>query len=187
MQAIADDALRSGLIAYDRRHGWRGPLGQVEILENWQKEIKAHVLPADVMDWRTAVVLSVGDQNVQIGFEDGLIGNLPLAELRWARHVTKGRKRGPRVKSPADVLAPGDVIAVEAVTRKNKNEEWPPGTYALRQIPAISGGLVALAAIVVALARKQNIEGAEVDALITRLGTPQPGEEARSPGPKTVL
>ncbi|MBO44450.1 MAG: hypothetical protein CMM28_12065 [Rhodospirillaceae bacterium] len=40
-----------------------------------------------------------------------------------------------------------------------------------------SGGLVALAAIVVALARKQNVDGAEVDALITRLGTPQPGEE----------
>ena len=40
-----------------------------------------------------------------------------------------------------------------------------------------SGGLVALAAIVVALARKQNVDGVEVDALITRLGTPQPGEE----------
>jgi len=40
-----------------------------------------------------------------------------------------------------------------------------------------SGGLVALAAIVVALARKQNVDRAEVDALITRLGTPQPGEE----------
>jgi hypothetical protein len=40
-----------------------------------------------------------------------------------------------------------------------------------------SGGMVALAAIVVALARKQNVDGAEVDALITRFGTPQPGEE----------
>jgi penicillin-binding protein 1A len=144
LQRIADSALRYGLSAYDRRHGWRGPLGQVEILKNWQKAIKAHALPADVMEWRTAVALSVGDQDIQIGLEDGSIGNLPLAELSWARLVNEEGKRGPRVKSPADVVAPGDVIAVEAVTRKNKDEEWPPGTYALRQIPAISGGLVAL-------------------------------------------
>ena len=29
LQAFADDALRDGLIAYDRRHGWRGPLREL--------------------------------------------------------------------------------------------------------------------------------------------------------------
>ena len=112
LQRIADSALRYGLSAYDRRHGWRGPLGQVDVSKNWQKAIKAHLLPADVTEWRTAVALSVGDQDVEIGLEDGSTGNIPLAELRWARLVNKEGKRGPRVKSPADVLAPGDGIAV---------------------------------------------------------------------------
>ncbi|MCZ6885326.1 MAG: penicillin-binding protein 1A [Alphaproteobacteria bacterium] len=33
LQAIADDVLRKGLIAYDRRHGWRGPIARIEGLE----------------------------------------------------------------------------------------------------------------------------------------------------------
>ena len=31
-QKIADNALRNGLLAYDRRHGWRGPLANIESL-----------------------------------------------------------------------------------------------------------------------------------------------------------
>ena len=38
----------------------------------------------------------------------------------------------------------GDVVAVEAVTRRNKDEDWPPNTYGLRQVPKVSGGVVAL-------------------------------------------
>ena len=34
-QAIGERALRSGLVEYDRRHGWRGPLGHVDPAENW--------------------------------------------------------------------------------------------------------------------------------------------------------
>ena len=64
LQRIADSALRYGLSAYDRRHGWRGPLCQVDVSKNWQKAIKAHLLPADVTEWRTAVARSVGDQDV---------------------------------------------------------------------------------------------------------------------------
>jgi hypothetical protein len=40
-----------------------------------------------------------------------------------------------------------------------------------------SGGMIALAAMVVALARKQKVDAGEVDGLITLLGAPQPGEE----------
>src|SRR5690606_11788489 len=30
LQAIADSALYDGLIAYDRRHGWRGPIARLK-------------------------------------------------------------------------------------------------------------------------------------------------------------
>lgn len=144
LQRIADSALRTGLSAYDRRHGWRGARGKVDIAGDWQKQLKKFPLPSDVTAWRTAAVLALSPAGAKIGFADGTVGTIPFAEMRWARPVDKKGKRGPRIKAPSDALAVGNVIDVEAVTRKNKDETWPPGTYALRQIPKVSGGLVAL-------------------------------------------
>lgn len=144
LQRIADSALRYGLSAYDRRHGWRGPLGRVDAAADWKKQMGKYPLPSDVVDWRQAVVLDVTAAAVKIGFADGTAGTIPVDEMRWARPVDKNGDRGPSIKSPADVLAIGDVVAVEAVTVKSKDEAWPPGTYALRQIPKVGGGIVAL-------------------------------------------
>jgi len=149
LQRIADSALRYGLSAYDRRHGWRGALGQVDVTKDWKKQLRAVRLPSDVTQWRRAAVLQVSETAVAIGFADGTAGAVPLAEMRWARPVDEKGERGPRIKRPADVLATGQVVAVEDVagrvkSRKNKDETWPAGTYALRQIPKVSGGIVAL-------------------------------------------
>jgi len=149
LQRIADSALRYGLSAYDRRHGWRGPLGQVDVKKDWKKQLGTVRLPSDVTQWRRAAVLQVSETAVAIGFADGTAGTIPLSELRWARPVNEKGERGPRIKRPADVLTVGHIVAVEDVagrvkSRKNKEEVWPPGTYALRQIPKVSGGIVAL-------------------------------------------
>ena len=144
LQNIADMALRRGLSAYDRRHGWRGPLGRVDVTKDWSKAMSKHGLPSDVDQWRTAVVLALTDTSAEIGFADKSFGAIPLQEMRWARRFNEKNRPGPRPKQPADVLEVGDVIVVEAVTRKNKEETWPPGTYGLRQIPDIGGGIVVL-------------------------------------------
>ena len=41
LQAIANEALREGLIAYDRRHGWRGPIDNMEVIVRQQQAIEA--------------------------------------------------------------------------------------------------------------------------------------------------
>jgi penicillin-binding protein 1A len=149
LQRIADSALRRGLSAYDRRHGWRGPLGQVDVKKDWKKQLRAVRLPSDVTQWRRAAVLQISDTSVAIGFADGTAGTIPFAEMRWARPVDEKGKRGPRIKRPADVLTVGHIVAVETVagqvkSSKNKDETWPADTYALRQIPKVGGGIVAL-------------------------------------------
>ena len=144
LQRIADSALRFGLSAYDRRHGWRGPLGQVDPAKNLPKQLDKFPLPSDVTEWRVAAIIELTAVSAGIGFRDGSTGTIPLAEMRWARIFDKKGRRGPQVRTPADVLDVGNVVAVEAATRKNKDEVWPPGTYALRQIPKVSGGIVAL-------------------------------------------
>jgi len=144
LQNIADTSLRLGLSAYDRRHGWRGALGRVDITKDWRKTMSRHALPGDVDQWRTAVVLTLAKDGAEIGFADGSMGVVPLQEMRWARRFDKKDRPGPRPAQPADVLEIGDVIAVEAVTKKNEEENWPAGTYALRQMPKIGGAIVVL-------------------------------------------
>jgi len=160
LQATATKALRDGLIAYDRRHGWRGPVAKMENFDNWPKKLAAMPAPAGSEGWKLAVVLK-DDQadGLDIGVADGTRGRIPLSELRWARASKDGDVAGPAIRKPSDVAKLGDILLVEAVSgppakdedekpaRKNDKsaaKELPPGSYGLRQIPQVQGGLVAL-------------------------------------------
>ncbi len=143
-QAIADRVLRAGLIAYDRRHGWRGPITNSPPGTAWFGELSAIEPPKGRGAWRLAMVRTVTAGQADIGLDDGSTGSIPLAELKWARKWLKGERRGPRVKRADDVLFQGDVILVEDVQKDAGGKPYPPDSYALRQIPEIEGGLVAL-------------------------------------------
>ncbi|MCB2101242.1 MAG: penicillin-binding protein 1A [Rhodobacterales bacterium] len=155
LQEIADRVLRQGLRAYDRRHGWRGPLASLAaegapVPEDWARRMAERPREPGQGDWIQAVVLGLDKGGADIGLKGGGTGRLPLAELTWARRqISKNQTRGPGVKAPSDVLALGDVVLVEPVTERDRGqgkepEKYPEGTYGLRQIPEIDGGLVAL-------------------------------------------
>jgi penicillin-binding protein 1A len=166
LQAIADKVLRKGLEDYDRRHGWRGPLARLgDALEpvnaakarkiqfqnipsgealGWLNQLAEMPPPPGLGEWSMAVVLGLDKTGADIGFADAPMGRIPLKELKWARAWKEDQLRGPSVRSPADVLAKGDVIAVEKVTADGKGKAYPDGYYGLRQVPEIEGGLVAL-------------------------------------------
>jgi penicillin-binding protein 1A len=149
LQRIADKALREGLLDYDRRHGWRGPVARIATGDNWVGYLREVTPPAGSGSWSLAVVLDVTESQAEIGFSNSAHGRIPLAEMRWAREPLEEQKVGPPVKRVSDVLAVGDVVLVEAVTHAEAGKDgkaagYPPGTFALRQIPAVSGAIVAL-------------------------------------------
>ena len=150
LQEIANKTLRGGLIAYDRRHGWRGPLAalpadaRLNLPGDWKREIASIARPKGLNGWKMAAVLAMQADYAQIGIEDGTEGRIPLRELYWARAWMKDQKRGAKVKRPSDVLKVGDLVAVELITTDDKGELYPEGFYGLRQIPDINGGLVAI-------------------------------------------
>ncbi len=144
LQRIADQAVRKGLIAYDRRHGWRGAMGYLESAADWALRLAEITPPPGLGKWRLGVVLELDDRAATIGLADGLRGRIPLAELTWARAAKEGQKRGPKIKAPWEVLSVGDVVAVESVDRPEKGDPYPPNTFGLRQIPEVQGALVAL-------------------------------------------
>ena len=143
LQKIADRVIKAGLETYDRRHGWRGPIATIDVAGDWATALAKIEPPKALDDWFLAVVLSA-DKDAAIGFGTGERGTIPYAELRWARPWLKDQDVGPRPKQAADVLNPGDVVAVEPMAADSEDNPYPAATYGLRQIPDIEGALVAL-------------------------------------------
>src|SRR6267154_938991 len=83
IQAVADKALRDGLIAYDLRHGWRGPYAKIPDMSLWEEEFARIAQRRPLTGpsaWQLAIVSKVEPQAVSlIGLPDGE-GTLPFAE-----------------------------------------------------------------------------------------------------------
>jgi penicillin-binding protein 1A len=142
LQDIADKALFDGLVDYDRRHGWRGPITNIDLSGDWQQTLREVETPADI-PWDRAVVLDTDANEAKLGLMNGEQGRIPLRFLTWARPWQKGQTLGAVVNRPSDVLKPGDVIYVKHFAELD-GEKLPPNTYGLRQIPNVNGGLVAM-------------------------------------------
>ena len=119
LQSMARDALMRGLETYDRRHGWRGAWGETEIAEGWQERAQAESPPSERRAWQSAVVTS--ESGAIMLAADSSEGSLSGDDLAWAR-----------AGAGLDV---GDLIFVERLES---------GAYALRQVPAVNGALVAV-------------------------------------------
>ena len=145
LQAIADRVLREGLVAYDRRHGWRGPVNKGVNPAGWQPALAALAVPHGAGPWQLAAVLKLDGEGADIGLRGGERGRVPFAEIAWARPWLPDQKVGPSPRRPADVVTVGDVILVEPVAASADGKtKYPAASYALRQIPEVAGGLVAL-------------------------------------------
>lgn len=153
LQTTARDSLRKGLMDYDRRHGWRGPVAKLQAGENWHEALTKQPFAEDLAPWTLAVVLELTPAEVRIGLrpeklENGQFspepktGRIPFAEISWARQpLSDGRYLGPALKKPSDALAAGDVVYVEPVYAKGSKK---PDHYALRQVPAVNGAVIAM-------------------------------------------
>lgn len=138
LQELGEKALRDGLIAYDRRHGWRGPVAKLENPKDWQAELAQVPMPPALAEWKLVAVLAVGPEEAEIGLADGSRGTIPMAELKWARKTLPDQELGPAVRKPSDVLGAGDVVLVEQVAEK------PKRLFGLRQVPDVGGALIAM-------------------------------------------
>lgn len=133
LQEIAVRQFRAGLIAYDRRRGFRGPLKHVDDKANWAAELKATPNRSGVPTWRVAVLTEIAAKNEgRLQFQDGSTGKLAASEFVWSRE---------RVKA-------GDILyteLVKTITRADgKTEAAPPDTYVIRQMPTANGAIVAI-------------------------------------------
>ena len=152
-QGIAQRTLREGLIAYDRRHGWRGPVQHWDELEDWAARLAALTTPPGAVPWRLAVVLDLAIDGARVGFADERVGEVPFVEMKWARKSLPNQSFGNEPTAVDQVLAVGDVVLVEAAPAAEDDPQTaeteaavatPATRFALRQIPNVEGAVVAL-------------------------------------------
>jgi penicillin-binding protein 1A len=145
LQRIGRKALIDGLVAYDRKRGWRGPVSKIDVSGDWGIPLGAVESPADIAPWRLGVVLSMEKAKAVVGLKPSRKQDGNLTEERHAVEITldeiKWAKTAKRTepKQISDLLAVGDVIYVAP-----KDESNLAGTWSLMQIPEVSGGLIAM-------------------------------------------
>ncbi len=139
IQEAANGAIRSALLSYDRRHGWRGAEGHVELPDPITPELAQQAL----RDYRLlgglmpALVTQVGSDEALLALADGQEATLELPQLRWAAPYLSADSRGAAPRKVSEVLARGDIVRL---TRS------ADGRFELAQIPAAEGALVTLSA-----------------------------------------
>ncbi|HEX4619462.1 MAG TPA: PBP1A family penicillin-binding protein, partial [Steroidobacteraceae bacterium] len=136
LQAAAVRAVRIGLIEYDRRHGWRGPAGHVELPAGTTPDYDDLVDEyASIGDLSPAIVTSVEERGVHAYVKSSGPASIDWEGLLWARKALANENVGPPPTRAAQVLRRGDVVYVVADQA---------GHAQLAQVPEAQGALVAL-------------------------------------------
>jgi penicillin-binding protein 1A len=130
-------ALRTGLLEYDRRHGWRGATDKVDLSKGASDadlEAELDQRPA-VGGLRPAIVESVEDKSAKIFVKDMGSVTLPWTKLSWARRELPEEKTDRSPAQAAEIFGRGDVI----YTVGNS-----PQTLQFVQVPEAQSALVAM-------------------------------------------
>ena len=122
LQTIATEALRDGLIAYDKRKGWRGPLDNKVYSEVWSKDLKKFKLEK-VLNWDLAIVKNINKFSIEIETDKNETGVIEYKDINWIK------------KETSEIFKKGDIIFVKKIKK---------GIYSLKQIPEVNGSIVVM-------------------------------------------
>lgn len=136
LQTAANKALRSSLLAYDRRHGYRGVSGKIDMAQVSQDPFEDGLVEAETIgNLVKAVVKEVAEDSVSIMLPDFALGQIPFEKgIDWAKPYVNENVVGAAPEKPSDVLTEGDVIWVE-----REGESW-----ILASVPKVEGAIVSL-------------------------------------------
>ncbi|WP_159009375.1 penicillin-binding protein 1A [Bradyrhizobium sp. S69] len=152
LQVMARKTMAAGLVNFDETQGWRGAISKLDITGDWGVKLADVKSLNDISPWRMAVVLETSDQSARIGFQPGhelggvlskerKTGIVTLDGVRWAK-PTAGPAKGKTPTAVSQILSPGDIIYADPLIAKDGS--LVDGQYRLRQLPEISGAMVAM-------------------------------------------
>ena len=122
LQTIATKSLREGLIAYDKRRGWRGSLTNKDYNSDWNKGLEKYRLENSI-SWKLAIVKKLNKFSAEIEIQDKKQGIIKYESISWTK------------KEFNKLLKPGDIIYVKHIKEN---------IYSLEQLPKVNGGIVVM-------------------------------------------
>ncbi|WP_075501905.1 penicillin-binding protein 1A [Candidatus Pelagibacter communis] len=123
LQKIATQSLRNGLVDYDRRKGWRGPIKNIKYSKNWYEQIEKKFKLEKSIEWQIAIIKKINQFNSIIEVENNLESVINYKDISWTK------------KEFDDLFKVGDVIYVKKIDSKS---------HSLQQLPKINGGIVVM-------------------------------------------
>jgi penicillin-binding protein 1A len=136
LQQSADQIVEEHLLAYDNRHGYRGPAGKIspdklDSKKATQKALKNYPVISDLIP---AVIKTVESQEAQALNVNGELVTIPWKGLSWARPALRKGWVGKSPSFAKQVVSPGDVVYLR----------FHKGEWQLSQDPQAEAALVAL-------------------------------------------
>lgn len=132
LQQAAEQAVQDGLIAYDSRHGFRGPEKNLGEPEDWQTTLRetptyGNLVPAVISEVKpqALIVQTEFAETLEISWENGLKG---------LRRYISPSNRSAAIKTADELFSVGDLIRI----RRHQD------TWQLSQLPKAQAAIVAL-------------------------------------------
>lgn len=129
LQQTANAVMAEHLLAYDKRHGYRGPVATEKVIDK-----KSLAKYPDINAFQPAIIKQVNHQSATALLKSGQEVNILWDGMVWARPALKKGYVGRVPDAASELLHQGDIVYLQ-----NKNGQW-----LLSQIPQIEGALVAM-------------------------------------------
>ena len=135
LQNAANTAVREGLIAYDQRHGYRGPIRRLPDMDKqaWLSELAKQ---NSLGGLEPAIVSQIEKSGILVLLRSGVEEAVAWESMKWARPFLNTNSLGPRPQQPGDVTQVGDLIRVQ---------RQDDGSLRFVQLPQAQSALVSLA------------------------------------------
>ena len=135
-QNAANQAVFDQLMAYDRRHGYRGPAAHIDTLPDTPGAVIDKLLQPypGIHQMEPALVTRVSEKSATAMMRHGQMITIPWEGLSWARPALKRGWMGKLPVNARQVTSMGDIVYV---TQTDKG-------WVLTQVPQVEAALVAL-------------------------------------------
>src|SRR5690606_34464642 len=121
LQTAAQEALRSGIFAYDERHGYRGPVARLELPDDVDPNEAVAALDEEALrdalaDYsplvglETGIVRRVSETEAEVFLPSSGFETIELAAVQWAAPYIDDNRVGARPRAVSDVLTAGDIV-----------------------------------------------------------------------------
>lgn len=151
LQNSANLAVQNGILAYDRRHGYRGPISSSDASTPEKMGLALDILKTrkSIGPLQPALISNVQDDFIIAVLHSGEQVQVPWDGLSWARKFISVNSMGKNPKTAQEIATAGDQIFLLDTPNKEGNSNWslaqePQVQSAFVSLDPQNGGLLAL-------------------------------------------